>query len=199
MNLLKTYLDSNRKNLLIYVGMCLLFYILNFAFFRNSIDAPIDLIFAIIFTVAAPGLIVFLILLTNDSITKNNKYEFIAINLMFPFLISFVFLMIYWVIEMQNDATFGQILFVSGAAFPLMILAVIMILLFRHYSVALIKFLVIAVLIFVVYYFVSSGFSIIEKQIENSLYTIIGNIVLFIVIPFGYMIELIRRLDKKLV
>ena len=195
MDLLKSYLVSNKRSLLTYIGICLFFNTLNFIFFRDNIDAPVDLIFTVVYISIAPSPVAFLILLNSDILTANNRTPLMLINLLVPFLISFVFAMIYWIIEMQEYATLAEISLINGFSFPLVFLSTIVILLVKCYSFSISKLLLLGVVVFLVYSFTLEGIYVFEKQLEYSIYTIIGNILFFFVIPFGYMMFLIRRLD----
>lgn len=85
MELLKRYVDSNKKNLLIYIGVCLFFYVVNYAFYRENVDAPVDLIFTVIYIFVAPGLMIFFTLFFSNMLLNNNKGFKIFIHLFFLF------------------------------------------------------------------------------------------------------------------
>jgi hypothetical protein len=183
---------------LVYIGICLIFYISNFYFYRNSIDAPVDLIFTIVYIFVASGTFVLYSLIKNDIFTKNNKVALVFTYLFVPFALSIVFAITYWIIAMQDSATLGQFMLVNIASFPLMFLAVIIVLLIQHYENSITKIFVVGVVIFIVYYFAIFGLGTFEKLVETSIFTNIGYVGLFIFIPFTYMIYLIRRLDNIL-
>lgn len=198
MDLLEKYLESNKKNLLIYIGVCLLFYVVNYLFFRNNIDAPADLIFTVLYISVAPAVIVLFTFLKGEISFSNNRFVYVCITLLIPFLISVVFAMIYWVIEMQDSARIIEIIGIQLVSLPLMVVVVIVVLLFQIYNTSIYKVLLIGITVFIVYYFIQLGLSKLEMTIEDSIYTTIGLVILYIVIPFGFIIYLVRRIDTSL-
>jgi hypothetical protein len=198
MDLLKKYIISNIKFLSNYIGFTVLFFIVNFLFFRNQLDAPVDLIFTVFYIFVAPATILLYIFLKDELSMINNRYIYFFINILIPFLITLVLTMIYWVIEMQNSANLSQILMINTFSLPLMFLVIIGVILLKIRTISIFKILTIGLFIFVVYLFVLSGLSRLEMIIEDSIYTNIGYTLLFIVIPFGYMIYLIKRIEINL-
>jgi len=194
MDVLLNYLETNRKRLLVYTGFYVLFFVVNYLFFRDNIDAPVDLIFTMVFVAFAPSIIVGINLLRSVVLLEGNKIVTFGIHLIAPFIISFVFTMIYWVVEMQDSATLFEIMIVHFASLPMMFFAVIVVLIWKHTVYNTITLLGKGVVVVIFYWLILLGLGMLENQIEDSVFTNIGYVVLFFIIPFGYMSYLINGL-----
>lgn len=95
--LCKNYWEENKIVLGIYAIVTLIFYVINFIFFRNHMDAPVDAIFAFIYIIFTPGIVVLATMYRSYHIFDNNVryFQIIIVHLLGPIIISAIFILLY--------------------------------------------------------------------------------------------------------
>ena len=191
MNQIKLLIKKNMFYIIFYVILTLLFYTLNFLFFRNNIDAPVDLIFALIFNIFVPGIFFFVLLYKNiepyyskeSIITTWSSILILSISI--PLLFSFIYILL------NQQYQYIHYLLLHYISLPIIFLATITTFEIKNQFENLIAKIIFILLYIISYYFLN----LILRYNTSSLNLYINVIYLFI-IPFIIILLGFKRLLK---
>ena len=189
MNNLKMFLSDNKAITILYILGTFLFYTLIFIFYRNSIDAPVDLILIMFYNIFIPGIFFFALFYRyfDKTLYNENIIKSWLISIVFSLLIPVIFSLTYLLL-IQYFQSFHYLL-LHFISLPMIFLSTIITLeiktQFEH-----IIFKIGGVLIYLVTYYILN--ILIKYDMSNiSLYI---NILYFFIAPIIIIIILYKKL-----
>ena len=105
-NIMKDYFIENRKLLITYSIITLVFYLINLLFFSRSIDLPPDIIFIIIYIIFSPGILIIFTMYRSNVVLIESKATFfytVIIHSISVILFNFIVLNLYKIFRVHLD------------------------------------------------------------------------------------------------
>ena len=184
------YLIENKKVTQFYIIGISIFYLLNFLFFRKSVDAPVDVIFSVIFIMFIPGLISFITILRSELVLSSNKdyLKVIMIHCLIPILISVVFALTYELFRIYHMPMIQWIL-LHALAFPVMFIGITLGFEIKSGFENLLRKIIIVFVILLTYYILTMSFSTYELRH----YSFVVNISFIYILPIYLLLFPYRK------
>ncbi len=122
---LKAYWQTHKRILMSYIALNIILYLTNFFFYRKNIDAPVDLIFATVFIMIFPGIVILITLYKKEGYHSDKDFFLtLLIHILAPILIGICFMLLYETVRMYHTNVFILIA-LHGLSLPGILLALI--------------------------------------------------------------------------
>ena len=160
-NLIKDYYMQNKHIILVYLTITIVFYVLNFIFFSDSIDLPPDIIFIALYIIVSPGLVSILTVSRGKVLLLNSNSDFytnIIVHSVIVILFNFVCLNVYEIFRVSQgywESSYKVFLF----SIPVIVYSMIVAFEFKLRFENILKKLVIVLLLLISWYIVDILFN----------------------------------------